>query len=76
VHLVVQAGDGLSQGLDAGRGAVLAAGGGDVDVGGPRETAGDVVLDLRLSERVMERLMMYVCRYLRGALCDNVSFLS
>lgn len=38
--------DGLAQGLDAGGGAVLSGGDGDVDGGGPGEAAGDVILDL------------------------------
>jgi hypothetical protein len=46
VHLVVEVGDSLAQGLDAGGGAVLAGGHGHVDGFGPPEAAGNVVLDL------------------------------
>ena len=46
VHLVVHAGDGLAQGLDAGGGAVLTGGHGDVDGLGPLEAALDVILNL------------------------------
>lgn len=46
MHLVVQAGDGLSQGLDAGGGAVLAAGSADVEGRGAVEAALDVILNL------------------------------
>lgn len=44
--LIVELGDSLPKGSDAGRGAVLAAGHGDVDGLGTLEAAGDVVLDL------------------------------
>lgn len=44
--LVVQVGNGLPQRLDAGRGAVLAAGYGDVERLRPREAALDLVVDL------------------------------
>ncbi len=46
VHVVVQAGHGLSQGLDTGGWAILAAVDADVDGLGPREAALDIVLDL------------------------------
>lgn len=47
MHGVVEVGNGLPQGLDAGSGAVLATGDGDVDGLGALEAARDVVLDLR-----------------------------
>ena len=46
VHVVVQAGHGLSQGLDTSGRAILAAADADVDGLGPREAALDIVLDL------------------------------
>jgi hypothetical protein len=60
VHLVVQAGDGLPQGLDAGGRAVLTAGGADVDVSGPGEAAVDVVVDLGVSEGFMSHGLVHV----------------
>lgn len=46
MHLVVELGDGLSQGLDAGRGTVLARRYAEVDGLWSLEAAGNVVLDL------------------------------
>lgn len=46
MRLVVEVGDGLAEGLDAGGGAVLAGGHGNVNGVGTGETAGNVVFDL------------------------------
>lgn len=46
MHLVVQLGDGLSQGPDAGRGAVFSGGDGYVDRLGPLEAPRNIILDL------------------------------
>ena len=46
VHLVVQMGHSLPQGLDARGWAIFTARRGDVDVGGPRKAAWDVVVGL------------------------------
>jgi hypothetical protein len=46
VVLVVEAGDGGAQRFDAGRGRVLAAVDGDLDLSRPQEAALDLVLDL------------------------------
>jgi hypothetical protein len=52
VHLVVEMGHGLTQGLDAGGRAVLAAAGAVVNVGGAGKAALDVVLDLCVRVRL------------------------
>lgn len=46
MHFVVQLGNGLSQGSDAGCRAIFSGSHGDVDGLGPLEAAGDVILDL------------------------------